>query len=84
MSIESAKAFIERMKTDEAFAGKVTACANAQARMAQIKAAGFDFTGEEIGAVKRELTDEELGNIAAGDKKDEGGCRGGFTVPEYF
>ncbi|MFZ4625007.1 MAG: Nif11-like leader peptide family natural product precursor, partial [Rhodoferax sp.] len=66
MSIESAKAFIERMKTDRDFAGKVNASADARSRMAFVKAAGFDFTGEEIGVVKQELTEEELGNIAAG------------------
>jgi predicted ribosomally synthesized peptide with nif11-like leader len=67
MSIESAKAFIERMKTDSEFASKVTACVDAQARMALVRAAGFDFTAQEIGGLRQELTDEDLGKVAAGD-----------------
>lgn len=67
MSIESAKAFIERMNTDEEFAKKVTACKDAAARMAYIKDEGFDFTVAEITTVKGELSDEELDLVAGGD-----------------
>lgn len=66
MSIESAKAFIEKMKTDIDFAGKVAACADAQARMALVKAAGFDFTPEEIAGLSRELTDQEVDGVTGG------------------
>jgi len=44
MSIESAKAYVERMKTDEEFRKKVLACTDAKARMALVKGEGFDFT----------------------------------------
>jgi predicted ribosomally synthesized peptide with nif11-like leader len=66
MSIESAKAFIERMKTDSEFASKLTACVDAQARMRLVEAAGFDFTAEEMDATKRELTDRELNRFTVG------------------
>ena len=67
MSIESAKAFLERMKTDEDFAKKVTACKDSDRRMAFIKGEGFDFTVAEISTVKGELSDEDLDLVAGGD-----------------
>lgn len=66
MSIESAKAFLDRMKTDEEFAKKVIACKNADTRMAYIKNEGFDFTVAEINTVKDELSEEELDLVAGG------------------
>ena len=66
MSIESAKAFLERMKTDEDFAKKVTACKDSDERMAFIKGEGFDFTVAEISTVKGELNDEDLDLVAGG------------------
>lgn len=75
MSIESAKAFIDRMNTDEEFAKKVTACKDAGTRMAYIKDEGFDFTVAEITTVKGELSDEEL-DLVAGGKETWLGCSG--------
>jgi len=66
VSIESAKAFIERMKTDEDFAKKVIACKGAEARMAFVKAAGFEFTAAEIDKVKGTMSDAELAAVAGG------------------
>ena len=68
MSIESAKAFIERMKTDRDFAGKVAACANVQTRMELVKAAGFEFTVEEVAGMKQDLSDDELGRVEGGNR----------------
>ena len=48
MSIESAQAFIERMKTDEEFARKVTECADAKSRQAYVRGEGFDFSAGDI------------------------------------
>lgn len=48
MSIESAKAFINRMKTDDEFAQKATECRDANAWMKFAKEAGFDVTVDEI------------------------------------
>ena len=67
MSIEAAKSFIERMKTDEVFAKKVTACKDAETRMAFAKDSGFDFTAAEIREkTTGELSDDDLENVAGG------------------
>lgn len=66
MSIESAKAFIEKMKNDEEFAKKIMAETNQEARMALACGEGFAFTKDEIGQVKGELTDDELDLVAGG------------------
>ena len=66
MSIESAKAFIERMKTDEEFNNRVSTAKDKEARMALVKAEGFDFTKEEIGSLIDELDDEQLDAVAGG------------------
>lgn len=66
MSIESAKACIERMKTDEDFAKQVGGCKDADTRMAIVRAAGYEFTPEEIRKVSEELTDDELDDVAGG------------------
>ncbi len=69
MSIESAKAFLERVLNDEDFRQEVGEIATAEERMAFVTAAGFDFTKEELKNVqeKMQLTDDELGSIAGGD-----------------
>ena len=66
MSIESAKNFIDRMKTDEEFAKKVNESKDADARMEFVKTAGFDFIPAEIREAKEELSDEELDAVAGG------------------
>ena len=71
MSIESAKAFIKRMKTDEEFAQKATECRDAKAWMTFAKEAGFDITVDDITvddikeAIK-ELSDEEFDGVVGG------------------
>lgn len=66
MSIESAKAFIERMKTDEEFRNRVTKAETAEARKAIVEAEGFDFTKDEIEKVRIELSDDELDLVTGG------------------
>lgn len=70
MSVESAKAFIEKVKSDEEFAKKVMECKDADGRLALSKDAGFDFTTEEITEVGSELDDGELDAVAGA-----GSCR---------
>ncbi len=73
MSIESAKAFMERVVNDEDFRKEVGEIATAVERIAFVTAAGFDFTKEELENVreKTQLTDNEVGSLAGGG---EGPC----------
>ncbi|WP_028307983.1 Nif11-like leader peptide family natural product precursor [Desulfitibacter alkalitolerans] len=66
MSVESAKKFLEKMKTDEDFNQKVKGCVDAEERMAFVKEAGFDFTMEEIKEVSENLSDDDLDAVAGG------------------
>jgi predicted ribosomally synthesized peptide with nif11-like leader len=66
MSIESAQTFLERMKTDEEFAKKVSACTDAEARMALVKTEGFDFSAAEIKELQTEMTEAELDVCSGG------------------
>jgi predicted ribosomally synthesized peptide with nif11-like leader len=58
MSIESARAFLERVQNDEDFRKTVGEIATAEERMEFVQGAGFDFTKEEIKSdqVERSLT----------------------------
>ncbi|MFC1679842.1 Nif11-like leader peptide family natural product precursor [Elusimicrobiota bacterium] len=66
MSLESAKAFIDRIKTDEEFAKKVAACKDAETRMALATAEGFEFTAEQIKDASSELSEEDLRGVDGG------------------
>ncbi|MFC1679473.1 Nif11-like leader peptide family natural product precursor [Elusimicrobiota bacterium] len=66
MSVESARAFLEKMKSDKAFAQKFAACKDDQARIALVKAEGFEFTGEEIEGAFGELSEEDLAGVSGG------------------
>ncbi len=69
MSIESAKAFLEKVQNDEDFRKELEEQASAEERLNIAKAQGFDFTKEEINAV-RKLSDEELEGVTGGAKGD--------------
>ncbi|WP_225739478.1 Nif11-like leader peptide family natural product precursor [Chlorobium phaeovibrioides] len=64
MSVEQAKAFIEKMKTDEAFREKIMTIETPEDRLKAIAAAGFECTGEEI-------------NEAGGERGEAFGVAGG-------
>ncbi len=66
MSIESAKAFVERVKNDEDFKKELEGQASAEERMKFAKAQGFDFTTDEIREVRGSLSQEELDAVAGG------------------
>ncbi len=70
MSIESAKAFLERVKNDEDFRRKLEGQASVEERMKFAKAQGFDFTKDEIGEEMDALSDEELDKVAGGCTSD--------------
>jgi len=65
MSIESARDFLERMKTDEDFKKRVSKARDAE-REKIIAEAGFDFTDEELEQVSGELDSEDLEQVAGG------------------
>ncbi len=67
MSIESAKAFIERVINDEDFRKELEGRDSAEERMKFAKAQGLDFTEDEIASVRDDLTDEELEAVVGGD-----------------
>ena len=66
MSIESAKAFLERVEDDEDFRKSVGEIATTEQRMEFVKGAGFDFTKEEIVKLTSELSDEQLEKVHGG------------------
>lgn len=68
MSVESAKAFIQKVKTDEEFKKKSSQFTDGAERLKFAKAEGFEFTPEEVAKVKEEqgLSDEELEGVAGG------------------
>ena len=79
MSMESAKAFVEKVKSDDEFSKRVARAASREERAEIAKAEGFDFTPEELKSVTEELSVEELemvagGNWCGGTHESEGKC----------
>ncbi len=66
MSLDQARAFIEKMKADEAFRDRITAIEGIDARLAAARDAGFQVTEAEVKEVQSELTDDELDAAAGG------------------
>jgi len=66
MSIESARAYVDKMKNDENFRNKVLACENAEKRMEFVKTQGFDFSQEEINSIFPSLSNGDLQRVAGG------------------
>ena len=66
MSLESAKAFVEKVKKNEDFRKKVNACKGNEARKAFAQKEGFNFTVQEIKEVTSELGEDDLNRIGAG------------------
>ena len=66
MSIESAKEFLAKMKSDPEFAAKVTRCKNKEERTQFVASEGYHFTGEELKSLRNELTDDELNQVVGG------------------
>ena len=66
MSLDQARAFIEKMKSDEAFRDRIVAIEGIDARLAAARDAGFQVTEAEVKEVQSELTDDELDAAAGG------------------
>ena len=59
MSVESARAFVERMRSDVEFKKQILAAESAAKRKEIIKNDGFDFEKMHLDALVSELTPEE-------------------------
>ncbi len=76
MSVESAKAFIAKLESDADLRSKVEGAADDSAKRAVAKAAGFDFTREEMKtavgshSTKGELSEDQLTAVAGGSTPD--------------
>lgn len=70
MSVESAKAFVERIKTDPEFASKINEFKNWDEVQSYVKQTGFDFTKEELNSLNDELTENELDLVVGGARFD--------------
>ncbi|NTU52274.1 MAG: Nif11-like leader peptide family natural product precursor [Chlorobiaceae bacterium] len=65
MSVEHAKAFIEKMTMDEAFREKIMAIETPEDRLKAICAAGFECSAEEVNDAA-----EDAGNVAGGGRAE--------------
>ena len=65
MSVEQAKACVERMNSDEDFRARVVAAGDPAARLKLISAEGFQCTAEEIESLQ-ELAELDLDAVVAG------------------
>ncbi len=66
MSLDQARLFIEKMKSDEAFAKRVMAIEDVAGRLACIQSEGFDCSETEIKEVSGELDDAQLDGVDGG------------------
>lgn len=66
MSIESAKAFIEKMNTDPEFAAKVGKFKKPEEAQEFLLQSGYDFTKEELAQIKGDLKDSDLNGVTGG------------------
>ena len=66
MSIESAKAFMEKMKNDQQFSKAIMAETTTESRMTLAHGAGFHLTAEEMAQSTEELTDDDLEKVVGG------------------
>ena len=76
MSLDQARLFIERMKSDEAFRKRVMDIEDVAGRIACIQSEGFAFSEAEIKEVSGELSDLELDGV-------QGGMYNACMMPEW-
>jgi predicted ribosomally synthesized peptide with nif11-like leader len=66
MTIESAKAFIERMQTDKDLAKKIIYCKDWETARTLLSGEGYNFTFDELISLQDELSDEALEDVSGG------------------
>ena len=78
MSIENAREFLKKYKNDPELVAKLAGVAGPTEKMAAAKAAGFDFSYEELATVNEELSETELDAVVGGEWNpgcdDDGHC----------
>ncbi len=66
MSIEKAREFINKLKSEPDLYKQAGSFKTKEERQQWAKGLGYDFTGEELEQTSSELTDEELELVAGG------------------
>lgn len=85
MSIEHAREFIKRAKSEPELWKQAASFKTKEERRQWAKGLGYDFTGEELEQASAELTDEELDLVAGGSccgcscESDSCNCEGRFV-----
>ena len=78
MSLESAREFMAKYQKDQELAAKLVATKTPAEKMAVAKAAGYDFSLEELAKVNEELSEVELDAVVGGEWNpscsDDGHC----------
>jgi predicted ribosomally synthesized peptide with nif11-like leader len=72
--MEQVKAFIKKMKSDEAFSKRIMAIEDPDERFQAIVESGFDFTREELTETGKEIDEAELEAVSGGACGGKGGC----------
>ena len=80
MSIESAKAFYERMITDEAFRTQHQSPATDDERREIVLAAGYNFTPEEWEAALTQISESSNGELSDAELT---AVSGGVSLPDW-
>ncbi len=66
MSLDQARAFIDKVKSDQTFHDEIMSMEGLDQRLEHIHKVGFDCTAEEIKQVSEELSEEDLDQVAGG------------------
>ena len=78
MSLESAREFMEKYQKDQELTAKLAGAKSPDEKMVLAKAAGFDFSFEELAKVNEELSEDELDAVVGGEWNpgcmDDGHC----------
>jgi predicted ribosomally synthesized peptide with nif11-like leader len=82
MSIENAKAFYERMSTDEAFRNQYQNATTDDERRQFLMVAGYDFTSEEWQTAVAEISKSSDGELSNAELESvSGGILPGGCIP---
>ena len=71
MSLESAREFMKQLIHDVEMSAKLAEAEGLAEKMAVAKAAGFDFSLEELAKVNEELSEAELDAVVGGEWNPE-------------